>query len=751
MDKAKRSEYYKHSMGLDSWTIASAKNPKHKVVMNDGPCGLRKPAENGFLNQGGVAIATCTPAPSALAASFDKKICYQTGGILAKNCLHMGTQILLAPGVNIKRSALCGRNFEYFSEDPFLAGRLAAEYINGLEDNGVSACVKHYAANNKEYARTRNSSEMSLRALNEIYLKSFSYVMQYSTPRCLMTSYNRVNGEYINESDYLINKKLKTEFGFKGIIMSDWGAVSDKAVTIKTGLDLEMPVSSYGSKFLDKELAKGVFSEEDLIRNDEHLDSVLKTFKKPGKVEYDFDKAHKDAVKLAAETLVLAKNEKQYLPFKKEDKVLVIGWFANECRFVGGGSGWVNAYGKTTFIDVLKKEKIDYEFTRGYDDIKNHRINVTELELLKKAYNFDKVILFLGTHQEDETEGRDRRNIELHENQKFTLECVKKVFPHFATVIISGGVLNIEDVYSSSDAVLISYLAGEGQAEAIYRNVFGLHNPCGRLPETWISSLDQFPAYKGFLEQDKNYEYYDEDIYVGYRYFLENRKGFMLPFGYGLSYTFFTYSAFKSEVIGDEIVSKVTVKNSGSVEGSDIVQLYVGKKNSNVYRPLYEFKGFEKVSLKPGESKEVEIRIPLKNLGVYSYEKDTLVVEDGKYTVYLNRNAFDIVLEKQINVKGEEIGPQKSPVALRRKELEKVYDFSTPIEYFLFEGEEFFIKNLKKYIKDDAKFKQAYKIAHYDDGTPIRTLEHNHLLDYDQLADFVAIYNKANRKLKKTY
>ena len=327
MDKQERFNRYKYLTGLSAWEIASYQDPSSVLILNDGPSGLRKPLRNGFTEQNEVIRTVCMPTPSALAASFDRDACYESGELIAKECLHHKTNILLAPGINIKRYVMCGRNFEYFSEDPYLTGVLAAKYVSGLEDNGVGACVKHYACNSQEHGRTVNSSEVSLRALNEIYLRAFKYTLKYSSPSSIMTSYNRINGVYVNESEYLIKKKLRQEYGFNGLIMSDWCAVSDKGKTFRTGLNIEMPLAKMSYEFMDRGYGS-TFDDSDLIGLDNEIYQTVRRYKDARPLpELDLDKLHSQAVSVANKTAVLVKNDNNYLPIREGEKILVLGYF----------------------------------------------------------------------------------------------------------------------------------------------------------------------------------------------------------------------------------------------------------------------------------------------------------------------------------------------------------------------------------------------------------------------------------------
>ena len=691
MIKKERYNRYKHLTGLNAWEISSYQDQDNVVVLNDGPSGLRKPVKNDFNDQKEIIQTVCMPTPSALAASFDQEATYKSSELIAKECLHHGTNILLAPGVNIKRYVLCGRNFEYFSEDPYLAGILAASYVNGLEDNGVGACIKHYACNSQEYGRTTNSSEVSLRALNEIYLRVFKYTLEHSSPSSIMTSYNKINDEYVNESKYLIQDKLRNEFNFKGLIMSDWCAVSNKALTIKNGLNIEMPLTRMSNEMIDRGYNK-IFTDEDLIKIDNELDNSLKKFKNKKTLKsLNLDQLHNDAIEVANKTLILVKNEKEYLPIKRDEKVLVLGYFANHSRFVGGGSGWVNAYKKETFIDVLQNKNVNYQFLECYD---KEKVTITLNELKKYQGKYDKVILFLGQYEFDESEGWDRSTLNLRNQQIEVLRLVKKVFDDFATVIISGSVVNIKDVYELSTSCMISYLAGEGQSEAIYNNVYGNHNPSGRLPETWISSLDQNPINKEYARRDVYHTYYYDDIFVGYRYYDIHKDGFILPFGYGLSYSRFEYDNFKCETKDDKILVSLDVYNKSNLLGEDVIQVYVGKKESNVYRPIKELKGFKKVEVNSMSKERVNIQLDIKDLEIYRDLSDKFELEDGNYEIYIAINSNDIIYSFSVNLKGIEFEPKLSPQKLAVKQVENKYTFDTAAGV-LFENEYF-----KEYVKE---------------------------------------------------
>ena len=692
MDKQERYERYKYLTGLSAWEIASYSDPSNVIILNDGPSGLRKPLKNGFTEQNEVIKTVCMPTPSALAASFDEDACYESGELIAKECLHHKTNVLLAPGINIKRYVMCGRNFEYFSEDPFLTGVLAAKYVSGLEDNNVGACVKHYACNSQEHGRTINSSELSLRALNEIYLRAFKYTLKYSSPSSIMTSYNKINGEYVNESEYLLQKKLRGEYGFKGLIMSDWCAVSDKGKTFRTGLNIEMPLAKMSYDFMDRGYGKS-FDDEDLIRLDKEISETISKFKDTKQLpELDLDELHNKAVEVAEKTVVLVKNDNNYLPISKKDRILVLGYFANHARFVGKGSGWVNAYKDTTFLDVLDSSGAEYGFAECYDE---EKLTITREELECYKGQYDKVILFLGQYLSDESEGIDRSTIELRPQQIQLIKMVKDCFDSFATVLVSGSVVNVKDVYSLSDSLLITYLAGEGQSEAIYNNLYGMHNPSGRLPETWISSLDQNPINAEYARRDIYHTYYYDDVFVGYRYYDLQDQGFILPFGYGLSYSSFDYSDFSYSLSGEKIKISLKITNNGEFDGEDVIQIYIGKKNSDIYRPKKELKAFKKAFVKAKTTELIEIFVDIDDVKSYRDSTDSFELENGEYEIYVAKSVSEVIDEAQITIQGVKFEEQPKPAELNKKEVPQKYSLDTPAG-ILFENEIF-----KQYVRDN--------------------------------------------------
>lgn len=678
MNKKERYEHYHYFEGLNAWEIGCHKKGTRPIVVNDGPLGVRKPVQNDFGAQETILETVCLLSPAALAASFSQEVCYENGRLLALDCLSKKVDVLLAPGINIKRSALCGRNFEYFSEDPFLTGFLASHYIQGLEENGAAACVKHYAANNQEYFRLTNSSEMSYRALNEIYLWAFHYVIQHASPSLLMTSYNRVNGVYVNESEYLIQKKLRKEFGYQGLIISDWTAVVHKGKTIHTGLDVEMPISKRTMEEIDEGFNQDFFLEDIEKRAEEITKTVTRLVEKEKpQIRYDFAEIHERARELASESFVLLKNENHYLPFKKDEKVLVLGYFASHPRFVGGGSAWVNTHQNISYIRTLLKENVPFDFMEAY---RKNEYTLDESELLKSIHQYKKVLVFLGQYEEDESEGWDRSSLALHEEQKKLLSFLNQHHISYASIIVTGSVINVDIIKKEASSLMVSYLAGEGMYEALYDVIYGKISPSGRLPETWIRSLDANPIYKEFIQRPIYYSYYDDDIFVGYRYYdQQNDEEINYHFGEGLSYANFAYDHFMVENETNGLRISLTIENASNFLAKDVIQVYIGKKDSAIYRPIKELKAIQKVAI-PGTSvQQVFLEISYQDLAVYDVFSDEMKIEDGKYQVYIAKNVKEILKVLEVEVKGTILQENKKIPVLERKDNPQEPDITTPV------------------------------------------------------------------------
>lgn len=727
MDKQDRLDIYHFFQGLNAWEIGINEKGVRPICVNDGPMGVRKPSHNDFTNQEEILKATCMLSGAALASSFSEEVCYRNGKSLAQECNYRKVDVLLAPGVNIKRSALCGRNFEYFSEDPYLTGLLASAYIRGLEENGTAACVKHFVANNQENNRMCSSSEMSLRALNEIYLYPFAYIIKHSNPSLLMTSYNLVNGVYVNESKYLLQDKLRKEYQYKGLIISDWTAVVNKGKTIACGLDVEMPISKRTMEEIDEQYNIDFNDEDILNRRKEIIDSLNSiNAKKKTSNNFDFKESHRNVYELAKETFVLLKNDNHYLPINKNDKVLVLGYFANNPRFVGGGSGFVNVNKGVDFLTALNEKEYKYDFYQAYSP-NSYLLN--ENLILEKVNDYKKVIVFLGQYPDDETEGRDRTSIDMHLEQLKLIEFLKNNNIEYSAIIITGSVINIEKVKESARGIIISYLAGEGMYEALRDTIYGDSNPSGRLPETWIRVLKANPIYDEIKKNNLFHAYYDDDIFVGYRYYdMSDKENINYYFGDGLSYSQYKYDEAKVTLENNDIIIDINIENNSEYDGKDVLQVYIGKKDSSVYRPVKELKAIKKCYIKKHETISTKINVSLDDLKVYDISDDKMKLEEGKYQIYINRNLKDSICIKEIYIKGEKLEVNLTKPNLIRHQEAVEYPMMMPT-YLVIDTD-----NFKKMMQeanpslDIKNFFENHKWMLYE---PVRNLTYNDELKVD--------------------
>ena len=668
LTKKELHERYKYTMGLSAWSFNSYRGRGLKPIYTcDGPCGLRiEEADHK------IAVSLNLPSPSALATSFNKELIRLNGEIIGREANAKKRDILLAPGLNIKRSALCGRNFEYFSEDPYLNGVCGTEYVKGVQSQNVGVSIKHLCCNSQEFARYLVSAEVSQRALNEIYLEPFRRVIKETNPISIMTSYNKVNGVYnFDNKDFLENKIVK-QFGFDGFFVSDWLSVSEKGSAIHGGLHLEMPKKVIKDKYVDRELKKGVFTEEELIQNDEHLENCLSKLRAlPKEAVFDLEKDHKDAEEIANETSVLVKNSNKVLPLRKKDKVLVVGDI-DKMRFNGGGSASVNAYKAESIEACFAETWLDVRFLKTYD---------FDLDDLGQYSDVNKIVFFF--QQEWDQEGNDRYHYLCPLKQEIAFDKIKQLGKSIVSVIVTGSSFSIKDFYKESKAVLIQYFAGECQNKSLVNTLVGKVNPSGHLAETWMGSLDQNPMYKrDVLKRPFYYSYYDEDIYVGYRYFDLHKRGFVLPFGYGLSYSKFAYSNPTMTDCGDTIEFRIDVENKSNIDGKETLFVFSALPNSNVYRPCKELKGFDKELVTAKTTKTFVISVNKADLVTYRKSKDAMQVEEGTYHFYLAKNANEVLGEFDLFVNGEQFEKQEKPVKLKRKKVAKTWTLDTDMLSF---------------------------------------------------------------------
>ena len=628
--------------------------PEHgipQIWLSDGPHGLRKQAgESDHLGLNPSVPATCFPTASAVANSWDAALGEEIGAALGEEAAAQEVSVVLGPGLNMKRNPLCGRSFEYFSEDPYLAGKLAAGYIRGIQSKGVAACPKHFAVNSQETRRMASDSIVDERTLREIYLTGFEIAVKEGHPRSIMSSYNLVNGTYANENKHLLMEILRGEWGFDGAVITDWGGSNDHALGVKNGSTLEMPAPGGDNvRELLAAVESGKISESDIdARLSELLPLVFDTKAALDAAPREFDAAahHALARRAAEESLVLLKNEGSLLPLAAGAKVAVIGDFAKNPRYQGAGSSMVNS----TQVDVLLDKLINSElnvigYQQGFD-----RHGKPDAALQKSACELatqaDTVVLCMGLDEIAESEGLDRSNLRLAQNQVDLLQAVAAVNPKIVVVLYSGSVVETPWL-DNCQALLYAALGGQAGAGAVADALTGKVNPCGKLAETWPLAYADVPSAADFATRRKTVEY-REGLYIGYRYFTTAEKAVRFPFGYGMSYTTFAYS----DMAADEQGVSLTVTNTGSVAGTEIVQLYVAKKDSELFRPVKELKGFARVTLAPGEKQRITIMLDDKAFRFWNVKANRWEIEGGEYELLVGASVEDIRLCEKISVHG---------------------------------------------------------------------------------------------------
>jgi len=639
--------------GKDFWQTRSVERLGiPNMTLSDGPHGIRKQEGAGDqLGLNGSLPATCYPTAATIANSWDPALGEEIGEHLGAEAASQGVCVLLGPGLNIKRSPFCGRNFEYFSEDPYLAGKMAAGYVRGIQKNGVSACPKHFAANSQELRRMASDSVMDERTLREIYLTGFEIAVKEGKAKSIMSSYNRVNGTYANENPHLLQEILRDEWGFDGFVVSDWGASNDHVEGVRAGSHLEMPTTGGDSDLeLVEAVKSGKLSEELLDqRVDELLDVILSTTKAVKPLEgkpFDVEKHHAMAAKASEQSIVLLKNENNILPLNKGTKVAVIGEFAQKARYQGAGSSVVNPTKLDHTMDVIKNFDLDVAgFEAGYprSGKGDPAMQAKAVELAKKA---DIVLLYIGLDEISESEGLDRAHMKLPQSQVDLIEAVAAVNPNIVAVMSAGSAVEMPWLLKVK-ALVHGYLCGQAGASSVLKAIMGQVNPSGKLAETYpvkyedVSSAPYFPAKERTAE-------YREGLFVGYRYFETANVPVLFPFGFGLSYTTFEYSS----LTVSEKEATFTLKNTGKMDGAEVAQLYASKTDGEVFRPAKELKGFQKVFLKAGESKKVTIQLDDKAFRYFNADTNKFEVEGGEYQILIGASVADIKLSGTVSVQG---------------------------------------------------------------------------------------------------
>ncbi|WP_242212853.1 glycoside hydrolase family 3 C-terminal domain-containing protein [Bacillus cereus group sp. BfR-BA-01383] len=651
--------------GLDFWNTKGIERLGiPSIMVTDGPHGLRKQAEGadhlGIYNS---IPSTCFPSAVGLASTWNKDLINEVGVALGEECQAENVGVLLGPGANIKRSPLCGRNFEYFSEDPYLSSQMAVNHVKGVQSQGIGTSLKHFAANNQEHRRMSVDTIVDERTLREIYLASFEDVIKEAQPWTVMCAYNKVNGEYASENKYLLNDILKDEWGFEGFVVSDWGAVNERVASLANGLELEMPSSfGIGEKKIIEAINCGKLCVEKLDQAVERLLYII--FKAADNqlenAMYSKDEHHQLAREVASESMVMLKNEDSILPLKKEGTVAVIGGFAKQPRYQGGGSSHINPTKLESIleeIETVSGEKTNILFAKGYD-IASDDVNESMVNEAKKiAERADTAVLFVGLPDRYESEGFDRKHLQMPENHVQLIEAIAEVQSNIVVVLSNGAPIEMPWI-GKVKGILEGYLGGQALGGAIADLLFGDANPSGKLAETFPKVLSDNPSYLNFPGEGDKVEY-KEGVFVGYRYYDTKNIEPLFPFGFGLSYTNFEYSNLsinKKEIKDIETVSvSVNVKNIGSTAGKEIVQLYIKDVESTMIRPEKELKGFEKVELQPGEEKMVSFTLNKRSFAYYNVELKDWHVETGEFEILVGKSSREIILHDSIYVQSTTI------------------------------------------------------------------------------------------------
>ena len=621
------------------------------ITLSDGPNGVRKQAGAAdHLGLNPSVPATCFPTAATVACSWDPALGEQLGRAMGEEAAAQEVSVLLGPGLNTKRSPLCGRNFEYFSEDPYLSGKLAAAYVRGIQSNGIAACPKHFAVNSQELRRMASDSVVDERTLRELYLTGFEIVVKEAHPKTIMSSYNLVNGTYANENAHLLLDILRRDWGFDGAVVTDWGGSNDHALGVKNGSTLEMPAPGGDAvRELLKAVETGKISESDVdARLDELLTLVLDTH---AAVEnhsrsFDADAHHALARRAAAESAVLLKNDGDLLPLAAGASVAVIGDFAETPRYQGAGSSAVNSIKVDTFLDCLKDSGLhSVGFAAGFDR-QGKPDDAKKAEAVALAKKADTVLLCLGLDEIKESEGLDRADMKLADNQIELLQAVQQANPN-TVVIVSAGASLETPWLAHCRALVYGALGGQAGAGAMVDVLTGKINPSGKLAETWANAHADTPAKDNFAGAGRTVQY-REGLYVGYRYYQTAGVPVAFPFGYGLSYTSFAYSELKA----DARSVTLTVTNTGSRAGAEIVQVYAAKPDAQIFRPAQELKAFTKVWLEAGESKTVTLPLDDKAFRYWNTKTDSWEVEGGTYELRVGASSADIRLTAAVEVNG---------------------------------------------------------------------------------------------------
>ena len=640
--------------GLDFWHL---KEVEHlgipKVMVSDGPHGLRKQDEKGdHLGINDSIKAVCFPPAVLSACSFDRGLMEEMGKAIGREAQANDVSVVLGPAVNIKRSPLCGRNFEYYSEDPYLAGEIAAAFVKGVQSQHVGTSIKHFTANNQEYRRMSSSSEVDERTLREIYFPAFETAVKKAQPYTFMCSYNQINGTFASENKWLLTDVLRGEWGFKGYVMSDWGAVNDRVKGLEAGLELEMPASGGDNDAMIVKAVKDGALEEKIL--DQAVERILRIIfeyadhRKPQ--EFTMEKDHEEAQHIAEGSMVLLKNENHILPLKTSEKAAFIGGFARNPRFQGGGSSHINCFKTTNVLDSVPCDA-QVVYAEGFPADRDFYDKALADQAVKAAAEADKAVIFAGLPESFESEGYDRSHMRLPECQNRLITEILKVQPNTVIVLHNGSPVEMPWL-GEIKGLLETYLGGQAGGAAAANILYGKINPSGKLAETMPLKLSDNPSYLNFGGGEK--VEYREGIFVGYRYYDTKEMDVAFPFGYGLSYTTFAYSNLKLSMENptekDTVMVSADVTNTGKSAGKEVVQLYIRDLTCSAIRPEKELKGFEKVFLEPGETKTVTMELNKRSFAWYNTELHDWFAASGDYEILVGASSRDIRLTETLHL-----------------------------------------------------------------------------------------------------
>ena len=655
--------------GLDFWHTKGVERlgiPSEMV--SDGPHGLRKQDDKAdHLGINDSIQAVCFPAGCATASSFNRELVTKLGETLGEECQAENVSTILGPAMNIKRSPLCGRNFEYYSEDPLVSTEMAGALVHGVQSKHIGTSPKHFMANNQEYHRLTSSSEMDERTMREIYLASFEGMVKKEKPWTIMNAYNKLNGTYLCENKEMLTDVLRREWGFDGYVMTDWGAMNDRVEALKAGCNLEMP-SCEGAT--DAEIVAavqdGTLDESVLDKScEEYLNVIFKYEENRDKnAVFQREKDHETAREIEEECIVLLKNEDALLPLSADKKVAFIGKYAEEPRYQGGGSSHINSFKTESamdaveFLATVKKENIT--FAKGFDDVEDKADEALAAKAVEAAANADVAVIFAGLPDSFESEGYDRKHLGMPNCQNALIEAVAEAQPNTIVVLHNGAPVEMPWL-GKVKAVLEAYLGGQAVGGAVVNVLYGNANPSGRLAETFPLRIQDTPCYLNYGgEHDKSV--YSEGVFVGYRYYTSKEMEVLFPFGYGLSYTTFSYGNLtldkKEFKESEKLLVSVDVTNTGACTGKEVVQLYVAPKGGTIIRPVRELKAFEKTELAPGETKTVTFELDSRAYAYWNTEIHDWHVETGAYEIQICRNAQEVLLSEEVQVESETVLPK---------------------------------------------------------------------------------------------